>query len=186
MKSHIIINPRLYRTYSLRPVGLVSVLLVVCSLIGTCEAQSSNIRFTVGMVIFVLAGSVICCLFWGIFTCLMYAAQKEKLNATHSRTPMTATQQTFDLHRQTHITQPQSLPAIGGQPYPVQSYITPTLNLPSMGGNCNYYSEPQNISVTTHISKPVSQPEATLHQDDAPPAYEEAIGMTAANCKPPT
>ena len=115
----------------------------------------------------------------------MYAKQQHKLNTTHSRTPVTATEHTFYLHRQTHIAYPQSLPAIGGQPYSVQSDITLTLNLPTMGGNCNYYSEPQNISATTHTSKPVSQPEATLHQGDAPPVYEEAIGMTAGNCKPP-
>lgn len=177
MKSHITTNQRPDRTYSLKPIGLVRVLLVVGSLVGTCEAQSSNTRFTLEIVLLVVGGSAFCCLFWAIFTCVMCAKQ-QKLNATHLRTPVTATctQHTFNLHQQNHITPPQSQPGIGGQPYPVQSYITPTLNIPPMGGNCNYYSEPQNTSVTTHFSKPVSSlPEATLHQGDAPPAYEEAI-----------
>ena len=50
---------------------------------------------------------------------------------------------------------------------------TPQYTFNLQGQSNSYLNYPQS-----QVFEPVSQlPEATLHQGDAPPAYEEAIGM---------
>ena len=91
----------------------------------------------------------------------------------NSRTSTANPPYNFSLHQQNQTSQPQSQLAAR---YPVQGYITPPTHLSSTGGHTNTESQ----TITTHdASEAVSLPEATLHQDGAPPSYAVAIGMTA-------
>ena len=67
------------------------------------------------------------------------------------------------------------------QAYPGQGYVPPsTVTVPSAlplappGATQSQTAIPLATQAT---SEPVSLPEATLHQGDVPPAYEEAVGM---------
>ena len=166
-------SSRLHRNCLHSPIGLISLLLVFISLVGTCEAQSSDVGFTVEITVFVLGCGAFCCIFWTVFMCVMCAREQQKLNTMNSRTSTINTQYIFNLRQQNQISQPQSQLAAG---YPVQGYIIPPTHLSSTGGHTNTESQ----TITTHdASEAVSLPEATLHQDDAPPSYAVAIGMTA-------
>ena len=155
---------------TMSPTGLVTLLLVFISLVGNCEAQS-NVSF-VAFVPFtvVLFIAFVCLCFW---ICFIINRHKQR-HITASRT--TTTQYTYNAQRPNQATYPQSH-AGGGQPYPLQSYVSSSRVLypPPTGAG---YNTSQTI---VSVPEPISLPEATLHQGDAPPGYEEAIRMTTIN-----
>ena len=83
----------------------------------------------------------------------------------HSSMPIGASNSTSHIHI-AYFSHSQVGPANSGvQPHSGQ---TSTLPFPPNGAESMNMKQP---------SEPVSLPEATLHQGDAPPAYEEAVGM---------
>lgn len=147
----------LSRHFSLSCTGLVSVLFILISLTGSCEAQS-NFVVTVVPVIFI--ASIIACSC--CFTCC--------LCIFHAKTNASKYPQTTEIG---YNEQPSYHTHAGYSHSQLQGYVPPTARV--------LYppQEEQNISQADVAAEPVSLPDAILHQGDAPPGYEEAVRMTA-------
>ena len=144
--------------------GTVSLFLILATLTGKCEAQPSfpGSSITIYVIIFVAVGVFMCLLFWGCVCCMVYIFSRQQptrtIQYTHNHQPQT--------HQGVH---PQSQYPSGSQPYPRQTYHHPQSGYPA-------YSTPTPQPTATEL-QPVSLPEATLYQGDAPPGYEEAVRM---------
>ena len=161
-------------------------LLILLSLIERCQAQGNGpgagfVALPVSL--FVVTATIMCACFWIIScSCFFYQRAQQRHNnlATTRYTPYN----------------PQRPSPYGGvtQPYPVQGYVEPstTPDIPPLTQAYpgQAYVPPSTVAVpnipsasgaTSHTipqaSEPVSLPDATLHQGDAPPGYAEAIGM---------
>ena len=137
---------------------IVSPLLILTTLFGTCSAQNGDTvldaSFFLPVIIFVVIACVMCVLFW-VCVCGIVCFTKSRTSAV-TRIPHNVRERS---------TQQVIYPHAGGgsQPYPGQSNYPQSYPVPSQLA----YTEPQQVSL----------PEATLHQGDAPPGYEEAIRM---------
>ena len=140
------------RGYTLSPIGLLNLVLAFVSLIGGCEAQGigSNMEMFIAFTVTVpIFGSCFCCFFGCFILSICYCIYDKSC-------PLRRNLETiFNRRGQDQVNQPYL--ATNVQPYSEQTYIPPT--------------------ETMSDSEPVSLPEATLHQGNAPPGYEEAIGM---------
>ena len=151
---------------SLSQTGLVSLLLVLITLIGRCEAQSN---FVVSIVPISLIVSVIVCFCCCVCIACVCHAKQRRSNA--SKLPGETPRTTAYTEQAPYHSQPAY---VHGQ---LQDYTPPSTRV--------LYppQEEQDSSQTeTGTSEPaVPLPDATLHEGDAPPGYEEAIRMTACN-----
>ena len=144
------VNTNHYKVTSSVSVTLAKLFLITSTLFGTSLAQSSFSAgsFFISIAIFVGIACFMCVLFWGFVGGIVCFIKSRQASLT--RIPCNARER-----RTQQLFYPQATPSAGGsQPYPVQS---------------NY---PQPVP-----SQQVSLPEATLHQGDAPPGYEEAVRM---------
>lgn len=146
--------------------GTVILFLILAILTGTCEAQTSfnSSIFTIIFILVILV-AVICIVSCGCICCIAYACNHRQQPSLSART----IQYTYNNH-QSQIRRgayPQSQYSSGSQPYPEQIYRSGHPAYPTPAPQPTATVEPQ----------PVSLPEATLHQGDAPPAYEEAVRM---------
>ena len=143
--------------------GTVSLFLILAILIGKCEAQNSfNSSIITYVVIFVAVAIFMCLLFWCCVGCMIYMCNRQQ--------PTRTIQYTYNHQPQRgQGVYPQSQYPSGSQPYPGQTYNHPQSGYPA-------YSTPTSQPTATEL-QPVSLPEATLHQGDAPPGYEEAVRM---------
>ena len=174
---------------NLRRNSLLALLSLLILHAGTCQAQQSVTRlFAIPVVIFAFVGSLICICFCACFCKQMFKERQPygaPANAQHTPYVMRYNQRL----RQDRAAQLAGYPAQGyvvpsatssgvdppqtRQAYPRQGYVSPlTGAVPSVSPLAHPGAIPQ---ATT--SEPVPLPEATLHQGDAPPGYEEAIGM---------
>ena len=119
----------------------------------------------------VTIGGTICCVCCAVFANKNRASHVTTFNARERPTQQVIYPQTTPTAGGINppiqqVIFPQATPSAGGsQPYPVQSnYPQPVPSQPP-------YTEPQQVSL----------PEATLHQGDAPPGYEEAVDYTTVN-----
>ena len=157
-------------------------LLILLSLIERCQAQDDAGFVALPVSLFVVGATIMCACFW-IILCSSFFYQRAK----RRRNNLATTQYTYN---------PQRPSPYGGvtQPYPVQGYVepstTPDIPPPTQAYPGQAYVPPSTVAVpnipsasgaTSHTipqaSEPVSLPDATLHQGDAPPGYAEAIGM---------
>ena len=150
----------------------VTVLLFVLTyLFGRCEAQGSNgSTSAVAIYIIIIAVGVVCLCFcfWIAFTVNYYRYYQRKNTPRVPQT--TTTQHTFNLQRQPNYPQSQVI-GPSSQRYPLQGYS-------SSSSTAIYPPPTTNVhTAVPQASESVYLPEATLHQGDAPPAYEEAIRM---------
>ena len=150
---------------SANSVGIANLVLILTALIGCCEAQSGgsgNSTFIILPV--VIVGVVGCIIFFIICACVCaivcFTAGRSSQPNYNTRT----VQYTYSAQQQQQRQVAGRL-AAGGS-YPVQSQRYPQSS-----------SVPYPTSNTVP-EEPVSLPEATLHQGDAPPGYEEAIRMS--------
>ena len=173
---------------NLRRNSLLALLSLLLLQVGTCQAQSSDGFFFFFLSIFVLMATLMCICFWGCF-CFQVARRRQLYGAPVNvhYTPHVYNQ------RQSYGTGAQAQPGS----YPVQGYVVPSTTpagvnppqtqqaypsqgyvLPSTGvvPSVSPLAHPGAIPQAT-TSEPVPLPEATLHQGDAPPGYQEAIGM---------
>lgn len=143
--------------------GTVILFLILSILTGTCEAQNGNFvgdAITITVTLIVVA-VVMCVVFCGCVCCVVYVCNQRQHSAR-------TIQYTHNRQSQSHQgAYPQSQYPSGSQSYPQQTYHYPQSGHPAYPPQPTATVEPQ----------PVSLPEATLHQGDAPPAYEEAIRM---------
>ena len=143
----------------IHPARLVTLVLFSSTLVASGMAQVDSFTIvpaTVIPVIFLLfcgvAGLMLCCI-----CCAAFAKRNSASRVTTFNARERPTQQVF---------YPQATPsASGSQPYPVQSN----------------YPQPVPSQLAYPVPQQVSLPEATLHQGDAPPRYEEAFRYTTVN-----
>ena len=136
----------------IHPARLVTLVLFSSTLVASGMAQADGTTLTV----LILLPVIFLCICWAcgfMFCCIICCSYLNGKSDARER----PTQQ---------VIYPQATPSAGGSPpYPVQSnYPQPVPSQPP-------YTEPQQVSL----------PEATLHQGDAPPRYEEAVGFATVN-----
>ena len=167
-------------TYSnLKRDYLLSLLIL---LIGGCQAQDSDSMaslvggfFAIPISLFVIIASIMCACFW-----ICYCRHR-KLQRRNYAPPVTTQYTPYNPEGPYHG---------GNQPYPVQGYIVPSTGSnppPTQAYPGQVYiplstvpfAPPAETTSQTVLkaSEPVPLPEATLHQGDAPPAYDKAIKM---------
>ena len=171
---------------SLRRDSLLTLLSLLLLHIGTCEAQSSggSSFVAIPVSIFVVAASLMCLCFWAClgFQCYMRTRHSSGTSANARYAPYVFSQNQRAQYGAGGIAHPGS--------YPVQGYVPPsTTGQTSAAG---YYGvSPSTVTAVGQNApppEPVSLPDATLHQGDAPPGYAEAIGMKTvdiAGCTDP-
>ena len=147
--------------------GLMSLLFIFISLIGRCQAQSN---FVVTIVPIILILSIIVCFCCCVcFACVCHAKQRRS-NA--SKLPSETTAETANHPEQAPY---HSQPAyVHNQ---LQEYVPPSTRV--LYPPQEEQDSSQNADTTP--PDPVPLPDATLHEGDAPPGYEEAVRMTAFN-----
>ena len=146
----------------------IPVCLIFISLFGRCKAQESSLAIPIA--VFVAGLSFLCCCFWILFVIICSAYQKSKNIPTVPPTTTTVNLQGQSNYPQSHASGPR------GQQNRLQSYTSPSTrvlySLPTTA--VGYTGASQTVPQS---SEPVSLPEATLHQGDDPPGYEEAVRM---------
>ena len=150
------------------PARYVAMLLFFTTLVGSCAAQSDLpvILIPVIAVIFMFGGfgSIFCIFF---FCCLILVTNRNMNRRSRERS---AQQVNYPQTRSTGGgPRPYPVQPSYPQSYPVQSNYPQTHPVPPQ----TYPVVPSQLAYTE--PQPVSLPEATLHQGDAPPGYEEAI-----------
>jgi hypothetical protein len=173
------------KTHSnLRGDSLLTLLSLLLLHVGTCQAQSSSSFFAIPVSVFVIVATLMCICFWVCF-CVQLAKRRQ----------FYGTGATANVHYAPYVHNQRPYYGSPGaaQPgsYPVQGYVPPS-TVTSAGVNPPQTQQayPGQGYATAAVpnpsplappgggtSEPVSLPEATLHQGDAPPGYAEAIGM---------
>ena len=159
-------SSRFSRKFSPRPVILVSLLTILISLMGKCEAQNA---FTVTLTpIIIVVGIILCFCCCVCCACVCHAKQRVTNSSKYPQS--------------TEVSYSTNTPYEGAdypQSHTLQSYVPPSSRVlysaqdPNNDQNASQANTPAEVA----DSEPVSLPEATLHQGDAPPGYEEAIRM---------
>jgi hypothetical protein len=163
---------RLGRSFSPSPVILVSLLTLLISLAGKCEAQSTTffVTFTPIIIVAVILFCFCCCV---CCACICHAKQRATNSSKYPQS--------------TEISYSTNAPYEGAeypQSHTLQSYVPPSARVLYSAQEVRNEQNSSSPQANTHdevSSEPVALPEATLHQGDAPPGYEEAIRMTADN-----
>ena len=140
--------------------------VIFTSFIGNCKAQTNDNDTSVQAVIFVVIASTMCLIFWACYACMCYSRQK----CTASTTRLPTVYYSSNTHQSNSYSTNEC-----EQPRSVQREFCQT-------GVTSRYCEHTRIG--NHgpaIIEAVSLPEATLHEGEAPPAYEEAIRMQTVN-----
>ena len=180
----------------IHPARLVTLVLFSSTLVASGMAQTDSFvlipailvpaMFCVGFMICGIMCSCICCKF----------VKVKRDNAARATMVHNATRPTQQLqviyHQQTpsafslqlypvQSNYPQSVPSEPARTEPQQGIYLQTT--PSAGGSQPYPNYPQLVPSQPAYPVPqqISLPEATLHQGDAPPGYEEAVGFTTVN-----
>ena len=155
---------KLNRNCSQRPVVALSLLLII-SLVEKCEAQSAYIVTLTPIVIVVSIILCFCCCV--CCACICHAKQRRVNSSKYL--------QSAEISYSTHA-------PYQGADYPVshtlQGYVPPSARVLYSAQDVNQHN-PLQTSTTVAESEPVPLPEASLHDGDAPPGYDEAIRMTA-------
>lgn len=155
----------LNRNRSQHPVVVLSLLLIIISLVGKCEAQSA---FIVTLTPIVIVVSIIVCFCCCVCCACICHAKQRKTNS--SKYP-----QSTEISYSTHA------PYQGADyrvSHTLQGYVPPSARVLYSAQDTNEQN-PLQTSVIVEASEPIPLPEATLHHGDAPPGYDEAIRMTA-------
>ena len=152
---------------NLRRDSLLALLSFFLLNIGICQAQSSSgisiaIPLPITLAFFACACFCIC-------FCIQLAKQRQRQDYGAPTNVQYAP----------YVYNPlQTQQAYSGQGYAPPSTMTVPSGLPLAPPGPEATQSHTAISLAAQAtSEPVSLPEATLHQGDAPPAYEEAVGM---------
>jgi hypothetical protein len=169
---------------NLRRDGLLALLSLLLLHVATCQAQSSS-SISVAVPVSVIIVSFMCACF-----CVCFYVQRAK-QRQYDGAPANIQYVPYVYNRGSGDAQPGPYPVQGcvvpsttpagvnppqtQQAYPGQGYVPPsTAAVPDTSPLAPPGATQSPVQAT---SEPVSLPEATLHQGDAPPAYDEAIGM---------
>ena len=160
--------------------NLRSLLLLLISLSRTCTAQQTDstgliIGISVPIAVVVITGIFIC-------TCVYsYYFRRSTPIAVQSHEQRPQNQWIYNIERESTSPYQTQAGHLNRQPPHSSTTIAPrstNLNFPPIGGGpiVAHQQTSQTVPQATSV-EPVSLPEATLHQGDAPPAYTEAIKM---------
>ena len=159
----------------LSPTWVVCLLLIFMSLVWSCQAQGHSDDddggLSVPAVIFTVITGAMCFIFWMCF--ILICNSRNRCNTTPLTSPIHFT---YDAQPSstTYPGRPQTHARDYGQPH---SKVTVESRFPAL--STVLYSPPTSRpGYNSSQAESASIPEATLHQSDAPPAYEEAIRMT--------
>lgn len=155
--------------------SVVSPTLLICILISLferCEAQRGDVVFAIPIIVVAVVMIIICCCFWISFTNSCYRHQKSK-NVRFQQS--TVAQDIFNIQRQPNFAQSQVIDG-DSQRYLLQSHSSASFTVipPPLTTTTLFATTVQTVP---QASESVSSSEATLHQGEAPPDYEEAIRM---------
>ena len=137
--------------------GITSLFLLLTTLVGSCEAQQADSSINTFIILPVTIVAIVVCLVFIFCACVCAIICCSANRSSQSRTV-----------QYTHNAQRQRVQVAGGS-YPAQSHQS---SVPYPTSSTGYTSQ-----TVPQAPEPVSLPEATLHQGDAPPGYEEAIRM---------
>ena len=152
---------------------VVCLLLIFTSLIWSCQAQghSDDEGFSTPALIFTVIASSLCFIFWVgfIFMCFIFVCCSRNRRNTTSLIYNAQPSPTTYPRPQTHTTD-----LVYGQPHPSQRPHAVESRFP-VPSTILYSPPTYRAGHNSSQIESASIPEATLHQGDAPPAYEEAI-----------
>ena len=144
-----------FSSLSVSSVGIASLVLILTTL-DCCEAQTDTPAISVVLPVVIVA-VVGCIMFFIICACVCTIVCFTANRSTQSNLNARTVQYTYSQQQRSQVVGP-------GRAYPVQGQRYPQSSAPYLASK-------------TAPEPPVSLPEATLHQGDAPPGYEEAIRM---------
>ena len=161
--------------------NLRSLLLLFISLSRTCTAQQTDsteliVGICVPIAVIVITGSFIICTC--VYSCYFRPSTPIAVQP-HEQRPQN--QWIYNIERESTSPYQTQAGHLNRQPPHSSTTIAPrstNLNFPPIGGGpiVAHQQTSQTVPQATSV-EPVSLPEATLHQGDAPPAYTEAIKM---------
>ena len=148
-------------------------IFILISLFERCEAQGDDVVFAIPVIVVAVVIIFLCCGFWITFIINCYRHQKKK-NVRFQQSAVT--QHIFNIQRQPNYEQSLQVNDGSSQSYPFQNYSSALSTvIPPPLTTTNVFTV--SAQTVPQASEPVSLPEATLHQREAPPDYEEAIRM---------
>ena len=162
----------------LRPTVLVW--SVFTTLIGICKAQQQSKAETATVLVIALAGgaTIIFLCFVAFFATIWYFKRKKNIQTVVLPTTTTQYTQDHNLQTSTRSSFPQSQASDQRSlRYQLQSNVSPLSRVIYLASTPTSNVSNEVLQTVPQASEPVSLPEATLHQGEAPPAYAEAVRM---------
>ena len=152
--------------------GLTYLLVIFLSVLGNCQAQTSDNdnNISVQAVVFIVIAGTMCLIFWACYACMCFYKQKCVISTTPQLSPV-------------HYSRRNDHQSNGYLQNSACDYDSVPRHFLSHTEEISGHSEHVHsvARVGTHSPIRISLPEATLHQGDAPPTYEEAIRMKTVN-----
>ena len=157
---------------------LKCLLVIFISVVGSCWAQTNDVdnnngNVSVQAVVFIVIAATMCLIFWACYACICFSKQNNycAISTTPQLSPVRYS--TRNTHQSNGYSQNSA-----------RDYSVPRRFLghtEDVSGQSEFNDLQAAARVGSHGPVSVSLPEATLHQGDAPPTYEEAIGMKTVN-----
>ena len=164
---------RVDRWLFLRPATLVGITFT--SLFGRCKAQQESTNgSTTTLILIIAAGVGLSCLLSMIIFAIWYVKRKRKNTAM--ALPTTSTRYAHNIQTQLSFPQSQASDQSSLQ-YRLQSNVSPLSRVIYSASSPTSNVSNEASQTVPQASEPVSLPEATLHQGEAPPGYAEAVKM---------
>jgi hypothetical protein len=151
--------------------NLKYLLVIFTSVMGNCQAQTNDNdndnAVSVQAVVFVVIAATMCLIFWACYACICFSKQKCAISTTPQRSPI-HNSSSRNSHQSNGYSQNSAR---------VDFDSVPRRFLGHAEGHSEFNATATRFDIVSHDPVRISLPEATLHQGDAPPTYEEAIGM---------
>ena len=161
--------------------GLIYLLVMLVSVMESCQAQTDTISndggVSVQAVVFVVIAGTMCLIFWACYFCICFSKQKCTISTTPHISPVHYSRR--NIHLSNGYLQNNSA-ARDYDSVPRRHFLSQPEEIQS-GRHSEHAATSLRVG-SLHNPRRVSLPsEATLHQGDAPPTYEEAIRMKTVN-----
>ena len=163
---------------------LKCLLVIFISVLGSCSCQAqtndvdnNNGNVSVQAVVFIVIAATMCLIFWACYACICFSKQNNycAISTTPQLSPVRYST------RNTHQSNGYSQNSARARDYSVPRRFLGHTEDVSGQSEFNDLRAAARVGTLSHSPISVSLPEATLHQGDAPPTYEEAIGMKTVN-----
>ena len=159
---------------------LKCLLVIFISVLGSCSCQAqtndgdnNNGNVSVQAVVFIVIAATMCLIFWACYACICFSKQNCAISTTPQLSPVRYS--TRNTHQSNGYSQNSA------RDYPMPRRFLGHDHTEDISGHSEFNDMQAAARVGSHSPVSVSLPEATLHQGDSPPTYEEAIGMKTVN-----